>query len=313
MMIVLMLVCLIVLLVLCLLVWMVLQKEHKLARQLSLSDQTSRTITQEQSRALNDQFESLRLSLSRMAQDSSANAMLSENLLEQMSSINRIMSNAKARGNWGEYQMESLINLYGGQSDAICQFQYRLENGKIADGAFHIPGSEKVLCIDSKFPVDHFPGLSDSRQKDALAKEFEKDMKKHIDDVSSKYITPQTVDQAILFLPSEAIYQYVCARTQTLLDYALRKHVILCSPTTLAAVVFSLEASTRDFYRAEHLQDIQKGLDDLQEQMARLQDKINKVTRSAGTLYENAASLQSVSDKLERSLISLSQSDEIKA
>lgn len=63
-------------------------------------------------------------------------------------SMNQIMSNAKTRGNWGEYQLDMLLKIYAGQNPSVYSMQYTLSNGRIADAVLHMPQDKRVLCID---------------------------------------------------------------------------------------------------------------------------------------------------------------------
>lgn len=201
--------------------------------------------------------------------------------------MNRIMTNTKQRGNWGEYQLEHLLNIYAGQNLEIFQMQYTLNNGKIADAVFHLPNNGKVLCIDSKFPMENYVEMNeDEENKEYYFRQFKANMKKHIDDVSNKYITSQTMNQAILFIPSEAIYQFVCAKCEDVMSYALKKHVFLTSPTTLVGITFTLISSTKDFYRANHLEEIEENLMLLQEDVNRLIVRSEKAEKSLETISQ---------------------------
>lgn len=210
----------------------------------------------------NEQFNSVISQMQNLRKEQATSYQMMDYLSHQMDSMNRVMTNTKARGTWGEYQLEHLLAIYAGSNPSVYTMQYTLENGKIADAILHLPNSEKVLCIDSKFPMENY-----LRKQD---KAFEKDVKKHIDDISKKYRTHQTVDQAILFLPSEAIYQTICASFQGLIEYALKQHVLFCSPCTLIGVVYTLLSSTKDFYRASHMEEIEKNILALQEDVNRL-------------------------------------------
>lgn len=208
-------------------------------------------------------------------------------LQNSMKDINTVMSNAKQRGSWGEYQMESLIRVYAGESPSVYETQFRLDNGKIADGAFHLPSSEKVLCIDSKFPMENYLNMLREPEDEAYySRELRKNIKKHIEDVASKYITPQTADEAVLFIPSEAIYQYILAEQQDLFELALSKHVLLCSPTTLSGVVFTLVFGLKDYYRSENAGRIEKELLQLKDEFIRLEDKASKANRNAALVCD---------------------------
>ncbi len=177
---------------------------------------------------------------------------------EYLYRMNMVMTNTKLRGNWGEYQLDMLLSVYCGQNPSIYSMQYTLPNGKIADCAFHLPDTNKVLCIDSKFPMENYMNLQEDM--DTYLRPFKMNMKKHIDDVANKYINMDTMPYALLFVPSEAIYQFVCAKCDDLFTYALQKHVMLVSPTTLVAEVMTLLSSTKDFYRTSHMEEIERNI-----------------------------------------------------
>ena len=165
------------------------------------------------------------------------------NITQRINALNDIMVNKKSRGNWGEYQLNNLLSVYAGDNQSIFETQYSLKNGYIGDVALKIPG-EKVLIIDSKFPLENFRKLDSVESAENDIKKFEsafkQDIKKHINDISKKYITSETIENAVMFIPSEAIYMEVCAKYSELIEYAHHKHVLLTCPTTLIGVVFTL-------------------------------------------------------------------------
>ena len=270
------------------LVQMMLQKKEEETRSILEQKQIQETFYQ-----LNGQLQTL-------AKESALSQQSLSWMHEHIQSMNKIMTNTKRRGNWGEYQLESLLKIYAGENPRIFSMQFMLNNHKIADAILHLTRTEKVLCIDSKFPVENF--LKIDEDPDSYSKLFRMNMKKHIDDVAAKYITEQTVDQAILFIPSEAIYQYVCGSMDDMLDYALTKHVLLTSPTTLVGVIFTLLASTRDFYRSSHIQEIEKNIVRLQEDIDRLKDRNEKVVRTLETLNNQVGLVTTSTQKISKKM-----------
>ena len=103
--------------------------------------------------------------LLKQVQDVQKNQATSKVSLNQMEEylyrMNMVMTNTKLRGNWGEYQLDMLLSVYCGQNPSIYSMQYALPNGKIADCAFHLPDTNKVLCIDSKFPMENYMNLQE--------------------------------------------------------------------------------------------------------------------------------------------------------
>ena len=174
--------------------------------------------------------------------------------------------------------------------------QYTLPNGKIADCAFHLPDTKKVLCIDSKFPMENYLNLQED--EDTYLRPFKMNMKKHIDDVANKYINMDTMPYALLFVPSEAIYQFVCAKCDDLFTYALQKRVMLVSPTTLVAEVMTLLSSTKDFYRTSHMEEIERNILLLQEDANRLVERSIKAEKTLETLATQFHSVSISAQKL---------------
>lgn len=239
---------------------------------------------------ISHQFDAILHQIQNLRSEQTASFQTMDAMDARLDTINRVMTNTKARGNWGEYQLESLLEMYAGSNPEIYAMQYTLSNGKIADAILHLPNDAHVLCIDSKFPMENY-----LKQQDSL---FMRDMKKHIDDIANKYITYETMNQAILFLPSEAIYQYICAKQVDILNYALEHHVLLTSPTTLIGIVYTLLASTRDFYRASHMEEIESDILSLQEDIKRLCLRSEKAEKTLDTLHKQFHDVSVSSHKL---------------
>ena len=209
-----------------------------------------------------------------------------ENMEQDLKKMNLIFNNTKQRGNWGEYQLEYLLNMYASENKEVFQMQYPLENKKIADAILYTY-DHQILCIDSKFPMENYlKMIEDKENQEYYFRLFKNNMKKHIQDISQKYITPQTMNQAILFIPSEAIYQFVCAKCSDLFQEALSSHVLLASPTTLVGIVYKILSQTKDFYRQEHVEEIEKDLKVLLEDVNRLLQRSEKAQNNLNLLQD---------------------------
>ena len=209
-----------------------------------------------------------------------------ENMEQDLKKMNLIFNNTKQRGNWGEYQLEYLLNMYASENKEVFQMQYPLENKKIADAILYTY-DHQILCIDSKFPMENYlKMIEDKENQEYYFRLFKNNMKKHIQDISQKYITPQTMNQAILFIPSKAIYQFVCAKCSDLFQEALSSHVLLASPTTLVGIVYTILSQTKDFYRQEHVEEIEKDLKVLLEDVNRLLQRSEKAQNNLNLLQD---------------------------
>lgn len=203
--------------------------------------------------SLNGQYNSIISLLNETNRSLGQSDVKINHMIDGMHEINVIMTNTKKRGTFGEYQLYHILSLYCGDNQHIYEEQYHLSNGKIGDAALHLPGNTKVLIIDSKFPMENYLKIVDNPKDISYHNEFKKNVKKHIDDISNKYITEETLEEAVMFIPSEAIYLYLCDECADLYDYAHNKKVLMTSPSTLMGVVFTLINITKDFNRSENI------------------------------------------------------------
>lgn len=213
-----------------------------------------------------------------------------ENMLTTVQNLNDIMVNKKSRGNWGEYQLNNLLSVYAGDNQNIFETQYQLKNGYIGDVALHLPGEEKVLIIDSKFPLENYQNLMNDSLNDIERTKYEsllkQNIKKHINDIAKKYITSQTVENAVMFIPSEAIYMFVCGNYGDLIDYAHKKHILMTCPTTLIGVVFTLVNITKDFNRNKHIKQLEKDIVGMHDDAVRLNERLEVLDNSIKKLQK---------------------------
>ncbi|MEE0880063.1 MAG: DNA recombination protein RmuC, partial [Turicibacter sp.] len=162
-----------------------------------------------------------------------------ETLSTDIVSLQTLLTDKKSRGTYGEVQLyQILVSVFGEKNNRLYQTQYRLSNGTIVDAILFAPTPLGNLPIDSKFPLENYQKMMDRSllelERQTAMKHFKQDVKKHIDDIAIKYITPEeTSDQAILFLPAEAIFAEINAYHIDLIEYAQQRRVWLVSPTTL--------------------------------------------------------------------------------
>src|SRR3989338_1926045 len=152
-----------------------------------------------------------------------------------MKDLQDYLKSPKLRGNIGEQVLRDLIGqMFPKKSFSL---QYAFKSGQIVDAAIQTDAG--ILPIDSKFPLENFQKMlrsEDEKEKEAFKNLFVRDVKKHVKDISSKYILPGegTVDFALMYLPSEAVY-YEVVNLSELMDFARDLRVYPVSPTTLYA------------------------------------------------------------------------------
>lgn len=264
--------------------------------------------------SLQQQFQTLLTEFHLLNKGTYHSSSLMNDMAKNIHEMQEVMVNKKARGNWGEYQLESLLSLYIGNNKNIYERQYQLNEGVLGDVALHLPSSDKVLILDAKFPMENYRHLINANgQKnleDKYLQLFKTDIKKHIRDISRKYITEQTLDLAIMFIPSEAIYSFICANVDELIDEAYQAHVLITSPTTLAGVVFTLLNATKEFHRSQHIKEIEKDLNALLDDVRRLVERTNKANQYARLTVKQMDEMAISIDKLANRIQKISDGQE---
>lgn len=201
-----------------------------------------------------------------------------ETLKEKISDLSKVLGNAKARGSFGEIQMYQIIdNQFGLNNKAIVK-QDKLENGTIVDLSIETNSLGRKLCIDSKFPLENFLEYNENGLEE-YKKLFERDIKKHINDINAKYIiSGETVNFAIMFIPSESIYLEIMGN-EKLVEYSYRQKVWFASPTTLIALITMLENINTDYKREKNIELIEKEMVKLSVEFERFDKRYSNISK----------------------------------
>ena len=137
---------------------------------------------------------------------------------------------------------------------------------------------------------------------------FKADMKKHIDAISSKYIIPGvTTDQAILFLPAEAIFAEVNAYHSDIIEYAYKKRVWITSPTTLISTLTTIQVMIKNLERDKYASIIHQELKLLDEEFKRYKDRWDKLSRSIDTVSKDVKEIHTTTEKITKRFNSINQ------
>lgn len=207
-----------------------------------------------------------------------------------MRELQDFLKSPKLRGNIGEQVLRDLIGQMFPKSS--FHLQYAFKSGEKVDAA--IKTGAGILPIDSKFPMENFQKMSkvDGRERSVFKKAFERDIKKHIADISRKYILPEegTMDFALMYIPSEAVY-YEVVNEEELTSLAQKSRVYPVSPTTLYAhlqtILLSfegqkIESRAKEVFRI--LRAIQKDYSKVEENMSVLQRHLNNAYNMMGNV-----------------------------
>ena len=236
-----------------------------------------------------------------------------ESLSSDIVSFQSILTDKKTRGIFGEVNLKNiLVNVFGENNDKIYKLQYTFDNGVIADSVLFAPEPLGVIAIDSKFPLEHYRIMVDKNkselERDMASKQFKTDMKHHIDAISSKYIIPGiTSDQAIMFLPAEAIFAEVNAYYQDVIEYAYKKRVWIVSPTTLISTLTTIQVIMTNIEKDKYASVIHKELNLLSEEFGRYKERWDKLSRSIETVTKDVRDINTTTTKITKRFESINQ------
>jgi len=235
-----------------------------------------------------------------------------DHLSTDIVSLQSILTDKKTRGIFGEVNLHHILSSVFGENDALYKLQYTLPNGTIADSILFAPEPLGTIAIDSKFPLEHYRRMVDKNlsiaEREQAEKLFKIDMKKHIDAISEKYIIPGvTSDQAILFLPAEAIFAEINAYHSDLIDYSYRKRVWITSPTTLISTLTVIEMIVKNIERDQYANIIHQELNRLGVEFSRYKDRWDKLSRSIDAVSRDVNEIHTTTDKITKRFHSISQ------
>lgn len=154
-----------------------------------------------------------------------------QEMSRNMRDLQNFLKSPKLRGNIGEQVLQDLLSQHFPQ--ALFEMQYKFPEGEIVDAALKTDNG--IICIDAKFPLENFDKMLDAEtetDEDTHRKLFSRDVKKHIKDISRKYILPEqgTVNFAVMYVPSEAVYYEIIRDNTDVAGTAAANKVLLASP-----------------------------------------------------------------------------------
>ncbi len=205
-----------------------------------------------------------------------------DGLTTNVVSLQELLGDKRARGAFGEVQLEALVrNIL--PPDAY-EFQSTLPGNVRADCVLKLPEPTGLVAVDSKFPLENYHRMFDSDMGETdrrlATSAFRTDVKRHVDAISSKYIIPNvTSDGAVMFLPAEAVFAEIHAYHPELVAYAQEKKVWVVSPTTLMAVLNTARAVLKDVETRKQIHVIKDALGKLAKDFNRFDDRMQALAR----------------------------------
>jgi DNA recombination protein RmuC len=222
-----------------------------------------------------------------------------EKLSGNVLSLQDILSNKQTRGAFGEIQLNDIVG------KALPKDSYTLQatlsNGKRADCLIHLPNPPGSIVVDSKFPLEAYEALRRANTQwevNEAAKMMRTAVKKHLNDISVKYIIDgETADGALMFLPSEAVYAELHANFPELVREGFDKRVWIVSPTTCMATLHTMRAILKDARMREQAGSIRKELALLAGDVDRLGVRVGSLDRHFGQAAKDIEDIKISADK----------------
>ena len=231
----------------------------------------------------------------------------------ELKTLQNVLQNPKQRGVLGEYYLEQILqNLLPPSS---YKLQHKLAEGLVVDAAIFI--DDKILPIDSKFSLENYNRLLEAKdeKRAVLEKTFKEDLKKRIDE-TSKYIQPKkgTLDQALMFIPSEAIYYDLLANKvgssgvngRDLMQYAaVEKHVVIVGPSTLSAMMQVIVQGIKNIEIQKDTEVIRKNIEQLQKHLLNYDAYFKKLGNSLGATVSHFNSASKELGRIDKDIVKI--------
>lgn len=224
-----------------------------------------------------------------------------DGLTTNVVSLQNLLGDKRSRGAFGEVQLEGLVcNIL--PPDAYA-FQEKLSNGNRVDCLLKLPAPTGTVPVDAKFPLENYHRMLDTSLSESdrrvSRRQFKADIKKHIDDISFKYlIKNETSDGAVMFVPAEAVFAEIHAYHSDLVEYAMNKHIWIVSPTTLMAVLNTARAVMKDVQMRDQVHIIQRELAKLSVDFKRFDDRMKRLADNIRKAHEEAGQVEISSRKI---------------
>jgi DNA recombination protein RmuC len=225
-----------------------------------------------------------------------------DGLTSNVVSLQQVLSDKSARGAFGEVQLEALVR--DTLPPGVFEFQASVGDGREkADCVLTMPDGASKMAIDSKFPLSNYRAaidatLSDS-ERNLARKQFATDVKKHINDIATKYVQPGAgADSAVMFVPSEAVFAEIVGNHSEIVAQAQAQRVWITSPTNLMAVLHTVRAVIRDVETKKQALVIKTQLEKLGTDFGRFQERMDKLATHIRQANDDVQDVQISSRKI---------------
>lgn len=277
-------------------------RQAELARVVSERlDSVSHRLGEGMNSAARATAESLSQLQERLAVVDAAQSRLAE-LSSHMVTLKEVLANKQARGAFGQGRMETIVA--DGLPKNAYAFQHTLSNGKRPDCAIFLPGDERPLLIDAKFPLESITAFREAQTEEArraAAQRLRQDIAKHVADISERYLVPgETQDVALMFVPSESVYAELFEQFDDVMQKAFRARVLLVSPSLLMLAIQVVQAIVKDARMREQSDLIRAEVGKLMDDVIRLRERALKLQTHFAQASDDVGQVLISADKVSK-------------
>jgi len=239
-------------------------------------------------------------------------------IASELKTLQNVLQNPKQRGVLGEYYLEQILRNV--LPPGAYELQYKIADNLIVDAAIIL--DDKVLPVDSKFSLENYNRILEAtdENREALNTAFKVDIKKRIDE-TAKYIQPGngTLDQALMFIPSEAIYYDLLANKvglggvsgRNLIQYASEKKVTIVGPSTLSAMLQTIVQGLRSIEIHKDTEKIRKNIEQLSKHLLAHNVYMQKLGSSLGTTVGHFNTTYKELGKIDRDIVKIANTEPV--
>ncbi|HEX2829417.1 MAG TPA: DNA recombination protein RmuC [Burkholderiales bacterium] len=226
-----------------------------------------------------------------------------ESLTGSVVSLQELLGDKRARGAFGEVQLEGLVRNV--LPSSAFRMQCTLSNGTRADCVLELPPPTGKVAVDSKFPLENYHRMfapeATEIERAGAQRLFRQDLKRHVEAISSKYIIAgETSDGAVMFVPAEAVFAEIHAHHAEIVDFAMARRVWIVSPTTLMAVLNTARAVLKDVETRRQVHVIKESLARLAIEFSRFDERMRDLARHIRQAHEDVEKVQVTSAKISQ-------------
>ena len=223
-------------------------------------------------------------------------------LSTQVTSLREVLANKQARGAFGQGRMEAIVR--DGLPKNAFEFQFTLSNRTRPDCVVFLPGDQRPLVIDAKFPLEAVSAYRDARTDEAkkhAAQRLRQDVLKHVNDIAERYLIPgETQELALMFVPSESVYAELHDGFDEIIQKAYREQVVMVSPSLLMLAIQVTQQICRDARMREAAHEIRAEVGHLMDDLERLRDRVLKLQQHFGKANEDVTQILISADKITK-------------